>query len=110
MKTRKKADKLFYAVAQMLDRNQRQEIDSRRLKRKFHRYVHSLANGGTPKDLTPDEVWALGDDEELFGGVCNDEMPRTVCRLLGFKRGTSFGEMASVADNFLSIRKNANPK
>ena len=62
------------------------------VKQKFDRAVRDLAKGRKPERLSGPERWQLGSVEPDCG-LSDHEMPRDICRLLGFKAGATYGEL-----------------
>lgn len=87
------ADEMLYEVGQMFDRNQREEVNPDEVKKKFDEYVRDLATGRTPKDLTVEEVWTLGD----WDGCGEDLLPPDVAEALGFEQQATYGDAVLTA-------------
>ena len=81
------ADKLFLKVLKMISF----EISDRgAVKKKVNKNIRGMAKGRTPEKLTGPERWALGSVDPDYG-FADHVMPRDICRLLGFKRGATYG-------------------
>ena len=87
------ADAVLYEVGKMFDRNQREEVSPDEAKRMFDEYVRDLAEGRTPKDLTVEQVWALGD----WDGCCEDMLPQDVAEALGLEPQATYGDAVLTA-------------
>ena len=99
-----KADELLLRVGEMFERNQRQEVNPDAVKKKFDAYVRALAAGfWTPKDLSVEEVFALGDRD----GCCEDLLPPDVAKALGLESQTTYGNVITWASDEVRDRNAA---
>jgi len=81
------ADELWKEAGLMLQRGQREEVTPEQARVRFNTWLRQKAAGGSPKDLSAETVWLLGED--------HSELPKEFRKVLGLQPGATYCDVCS---------------